>query len=226
MSSIWDIVKIGKYEEACLAADREFAETQSLSPLRNKVFALLCLEKYDEVIRLSNDIIIKANGESDGDFVFLGVAHWLLGRYRDAVTVWERATDTKYTDAAGGVGIQLLLFYASVKLQDDKLKACALKQLQTLCKHPTANNWPGPLAGLVLGKLQEADVRSKMSKQPILKARQTCQAAFYIGTMQIASQDMHGYIEHMRESCGQGGACLLEQEYYLARDEVMSWGAS
>ena len=40
MSTVWELVVSGQYEEACRIADQEFNETSSLPPLRNKVCGL------------------------------------------------------------------------------------------------------------------------------------------------------------------------------------------
>ena len=83
-----------------------------------------------------------------------------------------------------------------------------------------AYNWPGPLVGFVLGRLSEEDVRSRISAQPILRARQTCQAAFYFGVLRLLQRDNGAYVEYMRESCSQGAVCPLEPEFYLAAAEA------
>jgi hypothetical protein len=219
MSNVWDLVKSGRYDDACVAADKESSETSSALPLRNKVFALLNLGRYVEATQVCRQIISRTSGESDSDFIFLGVSCWLLEEYDEAVSTWQSAANTKYTDAAGGVEIPLLLLFASAKLQNEELKTQSLKELQTLCKKSTTS-WPGPVANYVLGKLTEDDVRSKMSAQPVLRAKQACQAAFYFGVMRSMQQDTNGYRKCMQESCEQGAVSLMKQEYYLARAEI------
>jgi hypothetical protein len=63
--STWDLIESGDYVNACITADHEFAHTSSFFPLRNKVFALLCLGKYQEAIDLCSKIIQLNEGSSD-----------------------------------------------------------------------------------------------------------------------------------------------------------------
>ncbi len=219
MNNVWDLVKSGNYDEACVAADREAAKSPSALPLRNKVFALLNLGRYEDAMQLSRQIISRTNGESDSDFIFLGVACWLRAGYDEAVSVWQNATNTKYTDAAGGIEIPLLLLFAAAKLQNDELKTQSLEDLKTLCIRPRSS-WPGPVASYVTGTLTEDDVRSRLSAQPILRAKQLCQAAFYFGVMRLLQNDPDGYRQFMHESRTQGTSSLMRPEYYLAQAEA------
>ncbi len=220
MSTVWDLVKEGKYEDACVAADREAAKSLSLGPLRNKVYALLHLERYEETAKLCLDLIERRKGETDSDFISLGICHWVLGRHDEAVAAWQAACKTKYTDAAGGVGPPLFLIYASSKLGDKKLRGKCITQLRRRFKSRAACNWPGPLAGFAIGKLTEEEVRAAVDSTPILRERQTCQAAFHIGVQRWIDGDEAGFFEHMQECQEQGAISPLEEEYYLARAEL------
>ena len=219
MSNAWDLIKAGEFSQACLVADEESTNSGSILPMRNKVIALLNLHKYDEVITLSNLIIQRNNGETDTDSIFLGVAHWLKGQHIDAMSAWHRATKTNYTDAAGGVEAYLLLFYASVRDELIDLKNDSLKTL--LGMHKSAEKiWPGPIAGYVSGRITESELREKISSQPILRAKQTCQAAFYIALMNLIDSKPILFQQRMQESAMQGSFSLTKQEYYLANLEI------
>lgn len=220
MSNVWQLVKNGKYNEACRVADDEFKVDSSVLPLRNKVFALLRLERYSDAVQLCEEIIMRQHGDSDSDFIFLGTSCWLAGRHDQAIAAWQAASDAKYTDAAGGVEICLLLFYASIKLGDCSLRRESESRLEVLCKQPEIGNWPGPIALFILRQLRESDLLSAASNQPILKAKQECQAQFYIGVLRLANGDREGCVEHMLRSTSQGVVCLMKQEFYLANAEV------
>jgi hypothetical protein len=107
--SVWDLISEGNYLDACQRADEDFQATVSLLPLRNKVLALLQLHKYDDAVALSEYIVDKDHGESDYDFQFMGTAKWLSGKRDSSVAIWKSALETKYTDAAGGVEVPLLI---------------------------------------------------------------------------------------------------------------------
>ncbi len=220
MSKVWELVKSGEYNHAVQVADEEFDQTSSILALRNKVFALLQLRRYDAAASLCNEIIKLRRGEADADFIFLGVSYWLNGRYEQAVASWCAAFDTKYTDAAGGVGLWLLLFFAAIKLSNSSLRQESEAGLSALCKDSAVGNWPGPIGRHVLGQITETDLLSLISNQPILKSKQLCQAEFYIGVLAMANNDDQGYVAYMSKSISHGPACLVKPEYYLAGAEL------
>ena len=80
-------------------AEIEAATWSSAQRLANKAFALLNLERYEEVIELCQKIAhenrIEAAGrwgESSWTNEMIGVSHWLLGRSDEAVSAWRQAT--------------------------------------------------------------------------------------------------------------------------------------
>jgi hypothetical protein len=217
--TVWDMVKNGDYEGACRAADEEFARTASPLPLRNKVFALLCLRRYQEAVSLAQFVRDEQQGEVQTDFLFIGVGCWLQGRQAEAVRAWLGATSAKYTDAAGGVTEFLLTHYAAVRAGDEPLRKKMERRLQAKTKR--SGEWPSALAEFVVGKLTEKELLSRMSDNPILRTRQLCQAEFHIGVMRLARGDEGGFLESMGRSCSQGPSSLLELEHYLAFAEVV-----
>jgi tetratricopeptide (TPR) repeat protein len=219
MSDVWELVKSGDYDRAVRAADEEFKQTSSVLALRNKVFALLQLRRYDDAANLCSDIIELRQGENDADFIFLGVSYWLRGRVDPAIASWRAASNTKYTDAAGGVGLWLLLFFAAIKLNDSSLRQESEARLSAFCKESEIDNWPGPIARYVLGHIGETELLSATSSQPILKSKQLCQSEFYIGVLAMANNN-RSHMIHMTKSISQGVVCFVKPEYYLAEAEI------
>jgi hypothetical protein len=220
MTSVWDLIESGDFEGACRLADSEASQTTSVLPLRNKVFALLALGRHEEVVRLCEEIIRRQEGKTDSDFIYLGVAFWLLGQRAKAVATWKSAVNTTYTDAAGGVEVHLLLFYAGVRSADELLRKQAERSLRKLVKRPAAGNWPGPIAHFLLGNLGEDQLNEKMSAQPLVRAKQICQAMFYIGVVRFSEGDGAAFLNCMKTSVSQGPICRMNQEFYLARWEL------
>lgn len=219
--SVWDLIVENQFEWACIKADEEYSLAPiDISPLRNKVLALLNLGKYEEVIKLSLFLINARKGETDSDFVFAGIAHWFLKQHTEALNLWRKAKDTKYRDAAGGVDIPLLLLFAAVKLQEANLEKEAVSLLKKRAKSKRMVNWPGPLANYMLGETSEETLLGLINTQPSLKARQTCQAKFYIALKKLMSHDEEGYYQLLRECVSLDPVSRLEQEYYIAKGEL------
>lgn len=219
MSKVWELIKAGSFENACIRADAEWQESKSVLSLRNKVFALLNLGRLEEAGELCRDIIRCRHGDTDTDFIFLGVSQWLLGHFDSAVATWRDGAATKFTDAAGGVEVPLLLFFASVKTSQDSLRIQSLDELRKLCKSSASANWPGPIAGYVLGDLSEEKLESSMSQHPLLRAKQACQSAFYIGVRRLLEQDEAGFRQAMVACTNHGPVTMQKQEYYLGKAE-------
>ena len=74
--------------------------------------------------------------------------------------------------------LPLLLYFASIKTADAGLEKKAVRELKKTLRSKRAVNWPGPLGEFVLDRLEESGMLARVSSQPILKERQSCQAAF------------------------------------------------
>jgi lipoprotein NlpI len=220
MPSVWDLIQLGKFDEACTLADSEFKQNGDVFPLRNKIFALLQLNKFDESIRLSEQIIESTDGNADRDFIFLGVAHWCKDQRDLAVQAWKSGLHTQYTDAAGGVEVALLLLFASAITQDEKLEKEALSLVKKASKSKRMINWPGPLADYMLGKISEEALRSRVDAQPILHEKQTCQADFYVAISRFLSSDKKAFQDRLTACAKVSPHCYTKPELYLAKAEL------
>jgi hypothetical protein len=218
--SVWDLVKEDRFEEACASADREYEETGSYPVLRNKMIALMMLGKFDEAISISRMIIKSTNGRIDFDFIFLGAIYWIKREYAVAVSIWKEGLNAGYTDAAGGVEIPMLLFFAAVHTQDPVLKKEADKMLKKKIKSKTSVNWPAALGNYLVGAISEDVLHQSFSENPILKSKQKCKADFYAALMRLMNGEKLGYVEKLKSSLSHGPVTYLLQEYHLARAEL------
>src|SRR6202012_5899810 len=119
---VWGLIQNGYFEQACIQADAEFAQTGNVLSLRNKVYALFHLRKYEECILITKQLIKLRSGETDVDFIFCGIANWMLGKKKEAVLLWQQGEQSRYKDAAGGMDLQVILYFASIELEDVNLK--------------------------------------------------------------------------------------------------------
>jgi hypothetical protein len=219
-SNVWDLIHQGRFGEACILADTEFQETESLLVLRIKIFALLQLGRLDESIAMSEKIIGLTNRNTDSDFIFFGVARWLQGQTDAAVAAWRSGLTSTYTDAAGGVEIRLLLLFAAISNHDSSLEKEALGKLELAGKSKRISDWPGPIVSYMLGVLSEEALISKISKQPILRKKQECQSDFYIAVKRLKSRDWIGYKAKLQGCLSHGPASYVKHEFYLAKAEL------
>lgn len=217
---VWNLVQQDLFEEACRVADVEYQNTNREFHLRNKVYALFHLGKYNDAIELIKKIIKLSNGESENDFTFLGIANWILGNKIEAIEAWQQARNCLYKDAAGGLQIEVYLYFAAVKTEQDKLKLNAKKNIKKLLKFKQTINWPGPIGNYLLDDITEIEMFSYITSVPILRERQLCEAHFVLAIKRLEAKDLNGYYEKLKNCISYGPSSYLEQMYYLAKGEL------
>jgi hypothetical protein len=69
-------------------------------------------------------------------------------------------------------------------------------------------------------EISEAELRSQISSQAIVREKELCQAVFYIGLQHLVSGDVSGFHSAMREVLNFAPASLVKPEFYLAKWET------
>lgn len=216
---VWELIQHGLFEEASSKADLEFAKTKDIFVLRNKMYALFQLSKYNECFDLGKKIVETTNGQTDSDFIFWGIAAWLMHNKQNAIEIWSNGEKSKYTDAAGGIEIQILLYFASVRTRDKALKSKTEDRLRKLLKSPQSANWPGSLGHFILGRISSEELYSAIDTGQ-LKERQSCQADFAVAVKHAEFDDDEAYRSTLTKAISHGANSYLEQFYYLAKGEL------
>jgi len=216
--SCWSLIKQKKFEEACKKADEDYEESNDEHHLRNKTAALFNLKRYQEVLELSTELIRITEGRSDGDYISAGIANWLLNKPNDAVEIWKAGLNTKYTDAAGGVEIPSLMYYASVKLKDYNIEKEAVKLLKRRVRSKVSINFPGSIAGYILGKINEEELLNSYMSFPNLRTRILCKSYFYIAVSYLKKGDKEAFYKNLQRCIE--NETYLEDEYFLAIEEL------
>lgn len=217
---IWTLISENRFQEAIEKADSLYSETNNLSLLRNKLYAVFQLKRYEECIVLSKSIIDLRGGETDSDFIFLGISYWLLGRKNDAISAWKEGEKCKFTDGAGGIELQTFLYFASIKTNDMLLQKEVLKKINKILKGKRSFNWPGAIGHYLNGALDDEKLLSYVMGIPVLKERQSCQAYFAIAIKKLEFGSSEEYKHNLEISIGFGVNAYLEQMFYLAKGEL------
>jgi hypothetical protein len=217
---VWALIQNGHFEKACQKADTEYDKTKDILHLRNKVYALMQLKKYEECVILTHQLIKLRNGETDTDFIFCGIANWLLNRREQAKVLWEHAMQCLYSDSAGGLETQVFLYFASIKTADEILKKQTIERINKIFKSKKSINWPGPIAAYLVDRLSSDLLLSSISEIPVIKQRQLCQTYFVIAIKELQKGKSEEYKNNLEESIGYGSSTYLEQMYYLAKGEL------
>lgn len=216
----WELVIQKRFDEACKRADLDYEKTNDIFSLKNKVFALLNLNKYQETIDLCNFLIEARQGESESEFQLKGVAYWMLNDTEKAVEIWKEGLNSKFKDAAGGVEIPAMLFFAAVSTSNKGLEKEALKLLKKRVKSKSVINWPGVIALYLLGRINEEKMFSTIEDQTAIRARQLCQTNFYIAINKKACGEFDANKKYLYQAVSQAPSSFLNPEFYLAQNEI------
>lgn len=217
----WQLVQAGQFEEAVETANKELTlKNEDPIALRHKTYALLHLKRYAEAEQSARQIIAITKGNNDFDFIFLGTSLWAQNRQQEAIAAWQKGRKTVYTDASGGMEMKLILYFAGIKTNDEKLKATAKKDIKNLLKNKRAVNWPGPLGNYLFDEISDEELFSFITDIPILRERHISQAYFVLVIKALEAMDKDGYVSKLKDVIGLGRNAYLEQVFYLAKVEL------
>lgn len=226
----WDFIRRGHCRKAVKAFTTKLRRDKSGPNYCGRGIAYLNLGQYDRALtdfHAANDSLAHT---SIGYLESAGVAHWLSGREADAAAIWydlviavERGK-VQYTDGAGGVEPACLLWFAAIRLREEKLLESARRLIKKKVsmrngRNWTISNWPGPIATFLLGRLDEAKLRDRIIEVPIARERQLCQAEFYIGVRALQDGQRPKARRAFRRAADLHAA-RIENEYYLATFEA------
>jgi len=215
--SVWTLIEEDRFVEACSVADSEPNNTLAM---RNKTMALFHLGKYQDVVELSEKLILLRNGETDSDFLHLGIAYWALNRTDEAIDIWQQSERCMYKDAAGGIDSQILLYFAGVKIKNEKLRIDASKKIKKLLRSKRSINYPGPLGHYLLDEMSEEELVQYVAQVPILRERQLCQAFFVSAIKSLEFGQIGDYYSGLKKCISFGSKAYLEDTFYLAKIEL------
>lgn len=223
----WDLIKADRFRDAVDLLTAQLSDRPSTPLFNNRGMAHLHLGEFEQALsdfRAADEISVRILGGAR-DRAMAGVALWMAGEHQHAASTWARGTeamlagDVSYTDAAGGVSIGNLLWFASVRLHDPAHRSLATKLLRKKLRAKQSQAWPGAISRFLLGAIDESQLRDAVSHVPILRERESCEAEFYIGVSALHS-DPECYYGSMRVSAALGSVAKLGAEYYLAMYEA------
>jgi lipoprotein NlpI len=161
-----------------------------------------------------------------------GAAKWCMGESQTAVKKWVEGCDCEYADFAGGVESPLLLFMASAFDPALITRKEAEKSLTVRADDQRVRYWPGPVAAYLLGRIDEATLRTDcVSVTPAGTAVHNWLADFYVGVLQLANGSLFDLTELMhRTVVVSAGDLAVDKrsvsmkthytEYFIARHEL------
>jgi tetratricopeptide (TPR) repeat protein len=216
----WELLQAEK-EKTALKLLKEAAKMDPTLPtLSGAGTAFLWAGAYHDAKALFDEMV-NSSPEVEAGYEWSGVASWLLADPTEAVRVWKNGLSARYRDAAGGVDIPLLLYFASVRRPDVANVAEIKHLLAERLKSSWARNWPAPLGKFVLGKITEAKLRQEAldPDDDFAQREQTARVSFYVGVVALERGDKNAYEEGLR-TCKDVPDNEDVCEFHLARWET------
>ena len=176
--------------------------------------ALLELRRWNEAARVFEEA---PDAAQSGTLLELaGAAHWLAGEREQGVERWIAALDAGWEGPASRLKPPALLIYAGTRMGDDRYVIRGTRLLTKSWKPKIQRIWPGPVAGFLLGKIDEKALLEEGYEDPELEARRLASAHFW-----VALKDPANARRHYEAAVSGEGASVLEVEHHLAHAELM-----
>ena len=150
-----------------------------------------------------------------------GAARWLAGERELGVERWISALDAGYEGPASRLKPPALLVYAGTRLGDERYVLRGTRLLIKNWKSKVQRIWPGPVAGFLLGHVDEQTLLEEGYADPELESRRLASAHFW-----AALKNPQSAREHYQAAVSTDGASVLEVEHHLARGELGSGSGS
>src|SRR5439155_4242302 len=175
--------------------------------------ALLELKRWPQAARTFEEA---PDAAQSGTLLELaGAARWLAGEREPAVERWLAALDAPYEGPASRVKPPALLIYAGKRIGDERYVLRGTRLLSKGWKPKIQRIWPGPVAGFLLGHIDETSFLEEGYTDPELEARRLASAHFWAALKQPQKAR-----EHYQAAIENEGAGLLEVEHHLAHGEL------
>lgn len=175
--------------------------------------ALLELKRWAEAARTFEEA---PEANQSGTLLELaGAAHWLSGQRELAVERWAAALDAAYEGPASRLKPPALLIYAGTRMNDQRFVLRGTRLLTKGWKPKIQRIWPGPVAGYLLGHVDEHSFLEDGYDDAELEARRAASAHFW-----AALKNPQRARGHYEAAVQKEGASVLEVEHHLAHGEL------
>ena len=204
VSPWWDLLRIGSTDDALSTLRDWYSSDRTASAATELASVYLFLGQYESALSHLDEFSHHYRVSIASITNAAGVAKWCLRQPSAAVACWNTALASQMADAAGGIHSPILLYFASVARPTTIRTADVEALLLTRLKKPVAHKyWPGPLAKLLLGQIQDDDLRrdllveKRAIKVPPTVTEQV-QREFYLGVRDLHLQKRRLYLQHMK----------------------------
>lgn len=181
--------------------------------------AYLWLQQYENAWAHFRKAITQFPSSMSSFYGMAGTAKWCLGGIDEAIRQWQNGLDCEYADTNGlGVHLPLLLFSGSVLSPGSYETDTAIMLLKEKAKGYRIEDWPGPIARMVLGELSETEIQKECASADLLENQERqWLISFYDGVISYADGERARFVGIMKRLADTCRAEWSNQEFFLSR---------
>lgn len=195
----WDLLRDGKQGTAFDRLLAIYAHKASTSNAMTLGVAYLWERQYEDAARHFEKAMQAYPLHSSVIYASAGVARWCLNEPTLAIRHWRAGMECRYADAAGGVKLPMLLFFASA--MDSSLISTSEAEglLRSRIGNARIQSWPAPLGRYALKMIDEETVlRSAVHDNTHEMASRQSTVRFYKGVGSYSCGDYVTYRNAMQ----------------------------
>jgi tetratricopeptide (TPR) repeat protein len=215
----WTLLEEGRFRDALPVLERAYEAHRAPGSLNNVALAMLCMQDYDAAYETFMNVLENSPYKSDYEWTYVGVCQWCRSKPMAAIDTWKKGIGVKYTDAAGGLTIPLVLIFAGTVLAEESLRDLATREI-TARLEGFRNNWPAPLGEYMLGTISYSDVAERISTySAVLQEKRRPLLEFYRAVQLLRDGESSSYVDTLRRVTSTIHHRIFP-EWFLARHEL------
>jgi lipoprotein NlpI len=205
--SSWDLFLENRVEVAL-----SVALSNPGSELNNAIVYMMFLGRFGDAIDLATRLI-ETSSRSDLPYISRSTALWLMDDKPSAVNSLIGGLNASYSDAAGGIEINSLLYLFSKEIRDESAQEIAELKLSRLVRR---NSWPELIAigKFVLGKISVENLLEETVRNETLFARNQAKKKFYVWFQKMVNGQP--FYDDLIDSFPSNRKAFLEEETIIS----------
>ena len=229
----WHLVRYGNAEDGIALMREAYQREPSASHAMRLGAAYLWLGNYKAAGEHFHNAIQSHPFTISSFYEMAGTASWCLDDASGAVEQWRKGLGSQFADAGVAISPPLLLFAASVLRPRAFSRTEAKRILKRQLEDPRSDDWPGPLAEYVLGRIDEEVLVERCThKRERTTLHRRWQAQFYEDVVGVdrGSLEQEIFRELMRRATDTSQpeweeernflTLLWSAEFFIARHEA------
>jgi tetratricopeptide (TPR) repeat protein len=220
MPSPDELLLAGETYKAIDVLQRDYARDNDDATLNSLGMAYLYAGQFRRALRAFQKLIADKPRHAADEYSVCGIILWILNRRAEGVDIWKEGERCGYGDAAGNIGVPLLLYYAAVTAPDLYSLESALALLEKRLARSISYHWPGGIARLLVGRIDREEADEHKSYEKWTHPHETAELEFYDGIRHRRLGDEAACRQHLQACVDCGNVGMYAPVWFLAKYEL------